>query len=76
MKNGYLVSYQKNCLLMSVFGSDYRDEQLFRAMKNVKSKVMTHLIYEHLERCSSQQQKLNLILNDYSSKISVRFLTD
>jgi hypothetical protein len=44
---------RKHVLLMSsVFGSDYRCEQLFSWMQNVKSRSRTRLTDEHLEGCT------------------------
>jgi hypothetical protein len=37
--------------MSSVSVSNYRCEQLFSLMKNVKSRTMTHLTDEHLEGC-------------------------
>jgi hypothetical protein len=35
--------------MSSVFGSDYRCEELFRLMKNVRSRSRTRFTDEHLE---------------------------
>jgi hypothetical protein len=37
--------------MSSVFGSNYRCEQLLSLMKNVKSRSMTRLIHEYVEGC-------------------------
>jgi hypothetical protein len=64
-------------LISSVFGSNCHCEQLFDLMKNVKSGIRARLTAEHLEdACESQYQKLNLKLKDYSSKSSVKYLTN
>jgi hypothetical protein len=37
--------------MSSVFGSNYRCEQLFSLIKNVKSKTRTRLTDQHLQGC-------------------------
>jgi hypothetical protein len=59
--------------MSSVFGSNYRYEQLFSLMKNAKSR--TRFIDEHLEGCMRIAATLNLILKDYSNMSSAIYHT-
>jgi hypothetical protein len=52
--------------MLSLFSSRYRHEQPFESMKNVKSRTRTRLADEHFD----------VILTDYSSKHSVKYLTN
>jgi hypothetical protein len=71
------LSQRKHDLLMSSeFRGIYRCEQLFSSMKNAKLRTGTRLTDGHLEKTCESQQKLNLILKDYSRKGSVRYFTD
>jgi hypothetical protein len=72
----YLPDIRKHALLMSsVFYSICRCEKLFGLMKNVGSVTRTRFTYEHSEG-RMQIAELNVLLKDYSSSSSVRYLTD
>jgi hypothetical protein len=64
--------------LWPVFSSNYRFQRLFILMTNTKSRSRTCLTDEHLEwfMRTTIREILNLILNDYSSKTSVKYLTN
>jgi hypothetical protein len=68
MKNSYLISGKK---LFSILGSNYRFKQPFSLMKNIKSR--TEMTDNTWRDASESQQKLNIILNVYSNRRSVKF---